>query len=206
MAFLSTGFLVLAGILTVGAAFVAVYELFLPEYYASTVRLAVEEPSSPNATHGSSEGSRRISTAPEVIQSEAVLYPVVTNLLLNATWANRYNEKEPLRLDLTKVTRVRNTSLLQITVRSEDKHEAATIANRIADSYRVVKRQRGQSSERPSFAVEIVDLAEPGLRPQGRVAGSFFISGSLIIFIESAGAIVLALLLTRLFVPAQRGT
>src|SRR4029453_17668035 len=62
---------------------------------------------------------------------------------LNLKWAPKYKE-DRLQMDVTylilkqkiDVRQSRNTSLIEIRVYSEDKKEAADIANQIADTYR----------------------------------------------------------------------
>jgi polysaccharide biosynthesis transport protein len=85
-----------------------------------------------------------IQTEYEVIQSEVVLGKVIDQLHLEKVWGEKFNNGVPFtktmaikwlkgRLD---VRPVRNTSLIEIRVYSEDKDEAAKLANTIADVYR----------------------------------------------------------------------
>ncbi|PYI82868.1 MAG: hypothetical protein DME26_16280 [Verrucomicrobia bacterium] len=61
---------------------------------------------------------------------------------------------------MVDVRQSRNTSLIEIRVLSKDQVAAAQIANAIADVYR-----RQTSAAKNSAAVELVDAAEPGIRP-----------------------------------------
>jgi capsular polysaccharide biosynthesis protein len=129
----------------------------LPEAYASTARVSVDADKSGEC---------------KVIQSEAVLWQVIDKLDLNAVWGRKYNGGNILNatnvFQLLKnrmaVLPERNTSLIDITVFSEDKNEAAQIANAIADSY----RNHSFSADKPATSapkIEIVDSAKPGLAP-----------------------------------------
>ncbi len=148
-------------------AFIAVFLLIaitstvvtfiLPESYASTARVSVDADPSGGCN---------------VIQSEAVLGPVIDKLDLKTVWGRRYNGGNALNatnaIQLLKkrmeVRPERNTSLIEITVFSEDRNEAAQIANAIADSY----RNHSPSADKPATSapkIEIVDRATPGLAP-----------------------------------------
>src|SRR6185369_1632072 len=123
----------------------------LPESYSSTVRISVEKDAQdieriggrPNASAGFYD-PYFLQTEFEKIQSKSVLYTVITNLDLNTKWAARYKEEGSLRTDVTflilkshiDVRQSRNTTLIEIRVFSEDKDEAAKIANTIAEVYR----------------------------------------------------------------------
>lgn len=90
-----------------------------------------------------------ITTEFEKIQSSAILYPVITNLMLHEKWAKFYNpEGEPIPLEkalqLTfqmlrrnlDVRQTRNSSLIEIRVFNRNEVEAADIANQIALTYK----------------------------------------------------------------------
>ncbi len=148
----------------------------LPDTYASSARLKVDW------TVNDRAGQKEF----EAIQSDAVLDKVIGDLDLNQTWGRKYARGVPLttaqtkallkpRLDLRPVRGT--TSLIEIRVFSEDRNEAAALANAIAHSYR---------EYRPLSPVVIVDRAAPGLRPVrpnkpaniafGVVGGMFFAS------------------------------
>jgi capsular exopolysaccharide synthesis family protein len=120
----------------------------LPESFSSTVRIAVEKEASdiaPLDGRSITPGYDPyfIQDQYEKIQSKSVLYPVISNMNLNLKWAAKYKE-DRLQMDVTylilkqkiDVRQSRNTSLIEIRVYSEDKKEAADIANQIADTYR----------------------------------------------------------------------
>ena len=148
----------------------------LPESYASTARIKVE-----NDQPAAGYDPYFIQTQFEIMQSQVVLGPVIDELNLNVMWGKKYTAGEPLTtaesLELLKsrisLAPVRNTQLVNITVYSEDKNEAAQIANCIAQSYqdyRMNNRIKFQTDKLDAQipinpAVEIVDAAKPGKMP-----------------------------------------
>lgn len=142
----------------------------LPETYASVSRIKAESDNPSNDPHF-------LQTTFEIIQSQTVLDPVIDKLHLNTVFGKKYNGNIPLKTDETmqvlksrmRLSPERNTKLINITVCSEDKNEAAQIANAIAKSYQDyrTKSQVGKlDAQIPIFpAVEIVDTAKPGLTP-----------------------------------------
>ena len=113
----------------------------LPETYASVSRIKVE--SDGPDRNASSYDPYFIKTTFEIIQSQTVLDPVIDKLHLNTVWGKEYNGGEPLGTTNTlkmlkeriSLTPERNTKLINITVYSPDKNEAAQVANAIAQSY-----------------------------------------------------------------------
>ncbi len=79
----------------------------------------------------------------EIIASDAVLSPVVEKLNLNKTWGKKYGDGEQFTTDQSlsllrkrlTVSPIRDSMVLSIRVFSENKNEAAAIANAISDSY-----------------------------------------------------------------------
>ena len=124
----------------------------LPESYASTARIRVERDISDiipargtNVTIVPTDYDPYfIQTEFEVIQSELVLSNVISRLNLNVIWGKKYFAGETLKttesMEILKgrinLMPVRNTKLISITVYSDDKNEAARLANAIAESYR----------------------------------------------------------------------
>ena len=108
----------------------------LPETYASVSRIKAESDNPSNDPYF-------LQTTFEIIQSQTVLEPVIGKLHLNTVWGKKYNGGGPLETTNTlkmleerlSLTPVRNTKFINITVFSEDKNEAAQIANAIAQSY-----------------------------------------------------------------------
>ena len=132
------------------AATTTLVTFMLPETYSSMVRIRVEK----DALDVSGMGENTRGGAPgfdpfwvqdqfETIQSKVILYNVISNLNLTKKWAPKFKETE-LPMDLTyqllegqmDVRQSRNTSLIEIHAFSEDKREAAVIANEIAKEYR----------------------------------------------------------------------
>jgi capsular exopolysaccharide synthesis family protein len=84
-----------------------------------------------------------IQTEFEIMQSEKVLGRVIDSLDLNDKWGAKYNGGTPLKTEDTmqllkqrmSLSPERNTKLIDITVYSEDKDDAARLANGIAQAY-----------------------------------------------------------------------
>ncbi len=121
----------------------------LPESYSSMARISVEKDMpdiDPIGGRAIAPGFDPyfIQTEFEKIQSKSVLHQVITNLDLNHKWAEKYKEAGALKTEVTyqilkkmiEVSQSRNTSLIEIKAYSEDKDEAAMIANEIAKVYR----------------------------------------------------------------------
>ncbi|MGA2029976.1 MAG: polysaccharide biosynthesis tyrosine autokinase, partial [Verrucomicrobiota bacterium] len=126
-----------------------VVTFILPESYSSTTRMQVDPDI--NDIRGLTDTQSYlpydpyfIQTAFEIIQDQVVLGQVIENLNLNTEWGKKYAGGETLKtsetMELLKkrmtLDTVRNTKLIEITVYSEDKDEAARIANAIAEAYR----------------------------------------------------------------------
>jgi len=120
--------------------FTSVVVTFLvPESYASTARLRVENSRGNPATYD----PYFIQTTLEIIQSQAVLQPVVEELKLNEVWGKKYSNGELLKTSKTmgllrqslQASPVKNTMFIAITDYSDDRNEAAQIANAVAKSY-----------------------------------------------------------------------
>lgn len=132
----------------------------LPESFASTARVRVE-------TNGTAEF--------EILQSQAVLGPVIDKLNLDVEWGKKYNGNVPLKTEDTmlllrkrmNLTPERNTNVIDITVYSEDRNEAAQIANAIADSYNEyhhpVASDNSMAASTPK--TEMIERATPGHAP-----------------------------------------
>jgi uncharacterized protein involved in exopolysaccharide biosynthesis len=123
--------------------------LILPESYTSTARIKVEHDQTDIAginDRGMVGGYDPyfIQTEFEIIQSEVILGKVVRELDLNTEWGRKYYAANgPLkttesisllksRMDLRPV---RNTSIIESRVFSENKDDAAKYANAIAEVY-----------------------------------------------------------------------
>jgi len=116
----------------------------LPESYASTARIKVESDAPTTNGQPLAYGSYFIQTTFEIIQSQLVLSNVIARLNLNVEWGKKYFAGQTLKSSETmemlkprmQLAQVKNTKLIAITVYSDDKQEAAQIANAIAESYR----------------------------------------------------------------------
>jgi capsular exopolysaccharide synthesis family protein len=104
-----------------------------------------------------------IQTEFEVIQSELILETVIKDLDLNRKWGRKMTGSEPLKTTETMLLLrrnmdlrpVRNTSLIEITVWSEDAKEAADIANAVASTYKAYRlSQRTEASNRGLEALD----------------------------------------------------
>ena len=160
-------------------------QFIMPPTFESMARISVqaEKNEMPSNEHW-------VQTEVEKLQSKMVLYQVITNLDLNRKWGEKFKEGElPTNLSYKllnsqiHVRPGRRTTLFEIRARSDDPAEAAAIANGIAEAYRDqrifrekemravgVKALDGEvqktvSSLTKTSAVEIVDQAEPNLRP-----------------------------------------
>jgi len=131
----------------------------LPEYFASTARIKVDRDKSDiEELAGSGAGVRFnpydpyfIQTEFEIIQSETILGRVIDVLNLNEVWGKKLLDGGKLktsetlallrgRLDLRPV---RNTTLIDIRVLSENANEARDLANQIAETYRQWRLDKG---------------------------------------------------------------
>src|SRR5471030_1806568 len=132
------------------AIIATVVTFLLPASYASTARIKIENDQQGdisgigNASIGGGYDPYFIQTEFEIMQSEQVLGRLVSKLNLNEEWGKKYNGNTPLKTDETmlllkgrmSLSPERNTKLIDITVYSEDKDDAARIANGIAEAYR----------------------------------------------------------------------
>ena len=122
----------------------------LPESYASTARIRIE-PDTISDIRGVGDvmpyapyDPYFIQTEFEIIQDRVVLGKVIESLNLNELWGKKYFGGEMLKTPETmeflkkrmSLMPVRNTKLIGITVYSEDKNDAAHLANAIAETYR----------------------------------------------------------------------
>ena len=134
-----------------------VITFWLPKTYMSTASIAVDK----DMAELSSVTGRQtqmgfdlffIQTQFERIQSSEVLDKVIEDqeLNLNERWSKRFGMERPLETRETfgilskrlRVRNVRNTTIIEIGVISEDRKEAADIANKIVQVYRKVRQDR----------------------------------------------------------------
>ena len=132
----------------------------LPESYASTARIKVESDvldvpgfSGSPVTSMNDYNPYFIQTTFEIMQSQLVLSNVIAARNLNVEWGKKYFNGETLKTTETmeilkgrmSLSPVKNTKLIAITVYSDDRNEAADIANAIAEAYknyRLVSREQ----------------------------------------------------------------
>ncbi len=122
----------------------------LPESYASTAKIKVENDGAIMAGMSGAPAATAygydpyfIQTTFEIMQSQLVLSNVVAALNLNTEWGKKYFNGETLKttetIEILKgrmaLAPVRNTKLISITVYSDDAKEAAKLANTIAAAY-----------------------------------------------------------------------
>lgn len=122
----------------------------LPESYSSKARIKVQRDTTDIPTGMSAQPYTAgtydpyfIQTEFEVIQSERILDPVVELLDLNTRWAKKFHMEGKLKtIESRRILKSqielrpeRNTSVIDITVYSDNKDEAAEIANAVAQVY-----------------------------------------------------------------------
>ena len=127
-----------------------VVTFILPPSYSSMARIEVKPDSGDIRSMGDTPSSAYMSydayfiqTEFEIMQSEKVLGRVIESLDLNNKWGTRYNGGTPLKTEDTmqllkqrmSLSPERNTTLIDITVYSEDPADAAKVANGIAAAY-----------------------------------------------------------------------
>jgi polysaccharide biosynthesis transport protein len=122
----------------------------LPESFSSYARIKIERDTTdvPGITQAQNFGGGYdpyfIETEFQVIQSEVILDKVIENLGLNEAWGKKYNGGQKLKTSESRTLLKRqielhtdrNTSLIEIRVYSDDKKEAAVLANAIAGVYK----------------------------------------------------------------------
>lgn len=193
---LITGVLVLgAGVLLVSGGALAWF--ILPEHFLATARVVVE-PGSPGGPGGLGSCQANI----EQIQSREVLCQVVSNLSLERRWAEQFKETKPLPMAVTcallrhrlEVRPNRDPGLVEITAESQDRFEAAQLANELARVCAEVAP--GPAAQEPGAArraaVRLIEQARPPLHPVRRrplpvmlaaVAGLALTGGGLLLLV-----------------------
>src|SRR5215472_5343215 len=134
----------------------------LPESFSSTARIKVERDQSDITTLSGQQSlgiydPYFIQTEFEVIQSEVVLGKVIDAMDLNQKWGKKYNGGQKFTTTETMgilkrqmdLRPVRNTSLIEIRVFSDNPEEAALLANEIAKTY-----QNYRLDQRRKFGME----------------------------------------------------
>jgi polysaccharide biosynthesis transport protein len=127
----------------------------LPVSYSSTAEINIESDSVSDVSPmngGSTESPYNpyfLQTQLEILQGPTVLNKVVEALHLNEVWAKKYgvdtfktSETVVFLKNQMALNPVRNTTLVEITVYSGDKNEAANLANAIAKAYHDYRMER----------------------------------------------------------------
>ena len=134
---------------------VAIVTFLLPEAYASKARIKVDQsinnPAGPSgqSTIAVQPGPDLLPTEVAILQSDLILDPVIERLDLSEKWRKKYNMGGKLKTSeirnllkrMIEVRPARNTSLIDITVYSDDKSEAAQIANTVVEVYRAYREK-----------------------------------------------------------------
>ncbi|MEY4916747.1 MAG: G-rich domain on putative tyrosine kinase [Verrucomicrobiota bacterium] len=171
----------------------------LPESFASTARIKLDIAPAKDSLY-------LVQTEFEVIQSQVVLGKVIQNMNLNDYWGHKFFNGETLKTyESLKILRSRltlapvgNTKLIAITSFSDDRREAAQVANAVAAAYQeyCLEQQKTNAAKSTSPTVEIIDSAEPAAKPckpnkplnlvlgavAGVVLGSMAAAGWLLLF------------------------
>src|ERR1039457_1156309 len=148
----------------------------LPESFASTARIKVENDVTdiPGMTGMPSVGMYDpyfIQTTFEIMQSELVLSNVIASMSLNAEWGKKYFNGETLKTTETmeilkqrmQLAPVKNTKLISITVYSDDRNEAAQLANAVAEAYRVYRFESREQLTRNGLKTLVEQFQEQEL-------------------------------------------
>jgi polysaccharide biosynthesis transport protein len=160
-----------------------VVTFILPESYASTARIEINPDSGviSSMSGGTPESSYLpydayfIQTEFEIMQSEKVLGRVIDALDLNNKWGVKYNGT-PLKTDDTmqllkqrmSLSPERNTKLIDITVYSEDKDDAARLANGIAQAYQDYRLALRNTNTLNGISVLVSEFQSGGRPHPGR--------------------------------------
>jgi len=130
-----------------------VVTFLLPPAYASTVKISIEQdvpdvdPKDRGILIRPMVDPFFIQTEFQRIQSKPVLYKVIEDLNLREEWGRKYNQGLPITRDQAysrlkasiDVRQSHNTSLVEIEGFSDDKEEAAKLANKVAEVYAEVR-------------------------------------------------------------------
>ena len=138
-------FVILTVILLVTAS-ATIYTLNTPKQYVSVARMSVESDRPAVSLYGRDMGGMDMvtfATQFEIIQSKEVLYPVVDQLKLQQRWGGKKGGGADLPRDIAyymlkgklQLSVSRGTTIFEIRGWSEDKSEAAEIANAVAQAY-----------------------------------------------------------------------
>jgi len=142
------------------AIIATVVTFILPESYASTATIKVEADGgiiggmSSQAATAYPYDPYFMQTTFEIMKSQMVLSNVIASMNLNETWGKKYFNGETLKttetMDILRgrmgLAPVRNTKMITITIYSDDKKEAADLANAIALAYQNYRVRNNQET------------------------------------------------------------
>jgi len=134
-----------------------VVTFLLPESYSSTAKISIEpdlpdvDPKDRGYMIKPMADPFFLQTEFQRIQSKPVLYKVIEELDLQKQWGLKYNKRADLPLSREQTYRIlkgnidvsqsHNTTLVEIHAYSDNKDEAMTIANKVAEVYKKVRGQ-----------------------------------------------------------------
>jgi uncharacterized protein involved in exopolysaccharide biosynthesis len=151
-------------VFVLGMLTTALVTLVLPEQYSSAARMSVAR----NGNQAFAVDQQFVQAQFELFTSDQVLNRVIEKLGLRHKWAKNRGRAPPLgtqetlsllrrRLDARQV---RKTALLEVRAFSQDREEAAAIANSLVVAYHDLVA----AAAKP-VAISLLDPAEPALRP-----------------------------------------
>ncbi len=160
--------------------------VFLPEAFSSMARIEVQrDVTDVSGVQGNGGGQAAMSmydpyfiqTEFEIIQSSLVLDQVVKDLDLTRVWARKYNIEGVLKVSecrqrlkrMIDLRPTRNTSLLEIRVYSDNKDEAAAIAEKVAEDYKAHRESERQELTDNGIAAFKTKLADYDLQISNQV-------------------------------------
>jgi len=162
------------------AIIATVVTFILPESYASTATIKVENDggiiggiNQPSATAFPYD-PYFMQTTFEIMKSQMVLSNVIASMNLNETWGKKYYNGETLKttetMEILKgrmgLAPVRNTKMITITIYSDDKKEAADLANNIAQAYQNYRVKNNQETAAKGLEVLTAQFLEESNRIQ----------------------------------------
>lgn len=127
--------------------------LLMPKKFQSAALIQVQENADfqifQSGQGGNFADPRFTTTQFEIIKSREILDPVIEQLGLATKWMEEYEIRSPEIIQkklqsMMSLREVRNTDLIEISVMSPDKEEAANIANTIADEYQKARIREQQ--------------------------------------------------------------
>ena len=170
--------------------------LRLPRVYSSMARVAVDLSERSPATFD----PYFIQTAFARITSRSVLGKVIEEMNLRHWLAQQRGSVTPLKVEeayeklrtMVEVRQTRSTSLLEVRVFSANASAAAEIANKIVEVY----RRQNEIAKGPK--IDVVDAAEPGLRPvRPNVALGLVLGCALSVIIAAMAALLIRCIISR---------